>query len=126
MADDIMDLSAPTDDADEKKSAVILGQFKRDLSHILIHATADGEQPKGPLITVGSYSLQFKEKAPLAALVKLIDADNQVNAMRNYVLLCLEGDPAQFEALLGEIDVDGLGEIMNALGEGYTSFPSPS
>lgn len=126
MADKKIDLSEPTTEQEDAKAEAVLGQFKRDLSHLIIHATEKDQKPKGPLIVVGPYNLQFKEKAPLSALIKLINSDNQISAMREYVELCLEGDPLPFIELLDNIDIEGLGEIVGALGEGYTSFPAKS
>lgn len=65
-ADEVIDLSASGANAPDPKSEVKLGQFHRDLSHILIPEPAEGEESAGPLITLGTYRLQFKPKAPSA------------------------------------------------------------
>lgn len=125
MADDNIDLSAPQAEAvAAEKKEVKLKQFSRDLSHILIHETEPGAEAAGPLLTIGTYQLQFKEATTVEALARLVQGG--IDGMRDYVLLSLEGDPADFESLLGKITIDGLGEIINALGEGYSSFPAKS
>lgn len=110
--------------AEEKKleSEVVLNQFKRTLSHILIDAAAPG-----PEVTVGNVVLQFKQKAPVKALAALIGNENRVEGMIQYVRLTLvPGQEGDFEALLNDIDMEGLSEILNAVGEGYSSFPEKS
>lgn len=123
--DEVIDLAAQTDAGNSPKVEAQNAQFVRDLSHILIPETEEGKQAVGPLITLGSYKLQFKERAPVNALGHLIEGG--LEGMRKYVLLTLEeGSRADFEAVQNRIDIDGLGEILNTLGEGYTSFPAKS
>lgn len=126
MADEVIDLSAPVGEtATTAKTEAVNGQFVRDLSHILIPETEEGDAPKGPLITIGDFKLQFKERAPVNALGHLIEGG--LEGMRKYIGLSLEeGAKPDFEAVQNRIDIDGLGEILNALGEGYTSFPAKS
>lgn len=113
---------ATTDATKEKESAVALEQFKRNLDHIKIDKTE-----VGPEITIGDTVLRFKPKAPVSALSSLIGSENRVEGMSTYILKTLEpGQEDAFVALLDEIDIEGLGEILNALGEGYTSFPEKS
>jgi hypothetical protein len=118
--------------ADEKESKksipdeVTAAQFARDLSHILIQHTPKGAVPKGPKITLGGYELQFMEKAPVAALAELIGNENRVEGMKNYIRLTLEDGADDLDELFKVIDMDGLGEIINVLGEAYTSFPAKS
>lgn len=103
----------------EKESAVVQEQFQRNLSHILINT-----DEKGPEITIGLDVFTFKPKAPVTALAALIGDDNRIEGMRKYLLGALiPGQEEKFEGLLSKIDIDGLGEILNVLGEGYTSFP---
>lgn len=124
MADEVIDLSAPTEDGDKKLEAQN-AQFVRDLSHILIPETEEGTDARGPLIVIGPYKLQFKVEAPVNALAHLIEGG--LDGMRQYVQLTLESaSKADFETVEGKIGVNGLGEILNALGEGYTSFPAQS
>lgn len=105
-----------------QENAAVLEQFKRNLDHILIDP-----ETKGPEITVGSTVLTFKPKAPVRALARLVGETNRVEGMTEYINKTLvPGQEAAFDALLDEIDIDGLAEILNALGEGYTSFPKPS
>lgn len=107
----------------EKENEVVFEQFKRNLDHILI-----GDKDKlGPEITVGDVVLQFKAKAPVSALGALIANENRVEGMAEYIRrTLLPGQEDTFNSLLDEIDVEGLSEILNALGEGYTSFPEKS
>lgn len=113
-----------------KETEAVLGQFKRNLTHILISEQKEkGKPKKGPELTFGKIKLNFKVKPPVAALAHLIGDDNRVDGMRNYILGALVEGQAQedlFTTLLNDIDIDGLGEILNALGEGYTSFPEKS
>ena len=103
------------------ESEVILAQFKRNLNHILIGTVA------GPEITIGDTVLTFKAKAPVTALAKLVGTDNRVEGMIEYIKLTLvPGQEEVFGALLDQIDIEGLAEILNVLGEGYTSFPEKS
>lgn len=105
-----------------KENEVALEQFRKNLDHILI----DGKKV-GPEITIGGTVLKFKAKAPVKALAALISADNRVHGMETYIRKTLvSGQDEAFDALLEEIDIEGLAEILNALGEGYTSFPEKS
>lgn len=100
----------------------VLEQFKRNLDHIQI----DHNQA-GPEITVGKTVLTFKAKPPVSALGALIGNENRVEGMIQYISKTLV--PGQLDAfgdLLDEIDIEGLSEILTALGEGYTSFPEQS
>lgn len=102
-----------------KENAVVQEQFRRNLSHILINTDT-----VGPEITIGFDVFRFKTKAPVSALALLIGDDNRVEGMKKYLLGALEpGQEEAFTALLDKIDIDGLGEILNVLGEAYTSFP---
>lgn len=125
-ADEVIDLSASVGEAvASAKVEAVNSQFVRDLSHILIPETEEGEQPKGPRITIGTFNLQFKERAPVNALGHLIEGG--LEGMRKYIGLSLEdSSKPDFESVQSRIDIDGLGEILNALGEGYTSFPAKS
>lgn len=106
----------------KKENAVVQDQFVRNLSHILIST-----DEKGPEITIGLDVFTFKPHAPVSALAALIGDDNRIEGMRKYLLGALTpGQEEKFAALLDKIDIDGLGEILNVLGEGYTSFPEKS
>lgn len=106
----------------EKENEVVLEQFKRNLSHIQID-----HEKTGPELTIGDTVLQFKAKPPVSALGTLIGDENRVNGMIGYIRKTLvPGQDEKFDALLDEIDIEGLSEILNALGEGYTSFPDQS
>lgn len=102
-----------------KESETTLTQFKRNLDHILID-----HDKAGPEVTVGDTVLKFKIKPPVTALSALIGNENRVEGMVSYISKTLvKGQEEAFTALLEDIDIDGLAEILNALGEGYTSFP---
>lgn len=102
-----------------KETGVVLNQFKKNLDHILID-----NKKVGPEITVGHTVLRFKPKASVKALAALVGGTNRVESMAEYIRQTLSsGQEEDFESLLEYIDLDGLAEILNALGEGYTSFP---
>lgn len=105
----------------EAEGAVITEQFKRNLDHILIGSAG------GPEITIGDTVLTFRKKAPVTALAILVGEENRVEGMKGYIRKALlKGQEEAFEELLDDVDIDGLGEILAALGEGYTSFPAQS
>lgn len=104
-----------------QENDTILAQFKRNLDHIAIGAEA------GPEISVGDIVLTFRKKAPVSALAKLVGTDNRIEGMIDYIKRTLvPGQEEAFEQLLDNIDMEGLAEILNVLGEGYTSFPDKS
>lgn len=106
----------------ESESKVVQDQFRRNLDHILI-----GSGDIGPELTIGDTVLRFKSKAPVKALAALIGDDNRVQGMITYILGVLQpGQEEAFTTLLDSIDVEGLGEILEKLAEGYTSFPAQS
>lgn len=106
--------------ADEQD--VTISQFKRNLDHIRINPVE-----AGPELTIGDITLVFKRKAPMKALIALVDSQSQISGMTEYIRLTLvKGQEAALETLLEEIDVEGLGEVLNALTEAYTSFPEKS
>lgn len=105
-----------------KEQEVVLTQFKRNLDHILLD-----HSKVGPEITVGDTVLRFKAKASVKALAALVGNDNRVEAMTDYIRQTLApGQEEALDALLDNISLDGLAEILNALGEGYTSFQEKS
>lgn len=110
-------------DADKtQESKIVQEQFRRTLDHIIIDASK-----VGPEITIGETTLQFKSKAPVRALAVLVGNPNRVEGMIDYLKMCLvKGQEEEFDAVLDDVDVDGLGEILSAVGEGYTSFQNPS
>lgn len=100
----------------------MLEQFRRNLDHILI----DNDKI-GPEVTVGNTVLRFKAKPPVKALSALIGATNRVEGMITYIGKTLvPGQEEALDTLLDDIDIEGLAEILNALSEGYTSFPEKS
>jgi hypothetical protein len=101
-----------------KENETVLAQFKRTLDHILISAGA------GPEIKVGKTTLKFKKSAPVSALAALIGDENRINGMEQYLRkTLLPGQDEALTELLDAIDIAGLSEILDALGEGFTSFP---
>lgn len=126
MADpDVQDLSkqATTDLHQESVGK----QFERDLSHILMPVPDEDHPSKGPKITLAGKTLQFKPTAPIDALAALVSETNQLEAMRNYVLLALEEESRPvFNEFVNRIDLKGLGEIISTLGEGFTNFQGQS
>jgi hypothetical protein len=108
--------------AKEKEQEEVLVQFKRNLDHIQINT-----KELGPELTIGKTVLKFKTKPPVSALGALVGNENRVQGMEQYIEKCLlAGQEDAFTAILDEIDIEGLSEILNALGEGYTSFPEKS
>lgn len=102
-----------------KETEATLGQFRKNLDHILLD-----NKKEGPVITIGDTVLRFKAKASVVALAALVGTENRVQAMTDYIRkTLLPGQEEDFDSLLDYIDLDGLAEILNALGEGYTSFP---
>lgn len=105
-----------------KENEITFEQFKRNLDHIQID-----HEKQGPEITVGNTVLTFKAKPPVSALGALIGNENRVEGMIQYISKTLvPGQLPEFNALLDDIDIEGLSEILSALGEGYTSFPDKS
>lgn len=108
--------------AKEAESSKIHEQFKRNLDHILIDA-----KEVGPELTVGKVVLTFRAKVPVKALARLISSDDRIGGMEEYIRKSLlAGQDEKLDQIMDDIDIDGLAEIVNALGEAYTSFPVPS
>jgi hypothetical protein len=106
----------------DKLNETVQGQFVKNLDHILIDPKA-----KGPQIPIGKTTLKFKNKPPVTALGTLVGEANQIDGMTGYIRKCLiKGQEDAFNEILENIDLPGLGEIMEALSEGYTSFPEKS
>jgi len=106
----------------EREDEVVLTQFKRNLDHIQIDPEATG-----PELTVGDLVFKFKEKVPVRALSKLVGSDNRVLGMSEYIQKALKpGQDEEFELLLDRTDIEGLAEVLNALGEAYTAFQGKS
>lgn len=109
-------------DTPPTEESVATDQFRRNLDQIRIDPVA-----AGPELTIGDIVLNFRKKAPVKALAALVGTTDQVQGMLAYIRMCLKpGQEELVETLLGEIDIEGLGEILNALGEAYTSFPEKS
>ena len=97
-------------------------QFKRNLDHILID-----NSKAGPEITIGGSTLKFKSKVPVRALAKLINNEDRVQGMIDYISGSLtDGQDDALNAIVDQTDIEGLAEIVNQLGEAYTSFPAKS
>jgi hypothetical protein len=105
-----------------QENEVTLAQFKRNLSHVLI-----SKDEVGPELTLGDTVLTFKAKSPVDSLVDLVGMENRVAGMTSYIRKALKpGQDEAFSDILGNIDMEGLVEIVNALSEAYTSFPDKS
>lgn len=105
----------------DQENEVVQAQYKRTLENILIGNEA------GPEITVGDTVLRFKKSSPVSALAALLATENRVAGMEAYLRKTLL--PGQDEALntvLDNVDIEGLSKILDALGEGLTSFPDQS
>lgn len=112
---------ADTKVKNEKENETVLAQFKRTLDHILI---GDGA---GPEITVGDTVLRFKKAAPVSALAALLSDENRVAGMEKYLSkTLLPGQEEALQQVLDTVDINGLAQILDALGEGFTSFPAQS
>lgn len=104
-----------------QENTVVIAQFKRTLDHVLIGNGA------GPEITVGDIVLRFKTSAPVSALAALIADENRISGMEKYLSkTLLPGQEGSLQQILDTVDIAGLSEILDALGEGFTSFPAPS
>lgn len=104
------------------ESEAIHVQFKRNLDHILIDA-----KEVGPELTVGKTVLTFRAKVPVKALARLIGTEDRIGGMEAYIRTSLTaGQDEKLDEIMDNVDIDGLAEIVNALGEAYTSFPEPS
>lgn len=109
------------DETNPLETETVLAQFKRTLDHLLI---GDGA---GPEITVGDITLRFKKAAPVSALAALIADENRIAGMEAYLRkTLLPGQDDALTYLLDNVDIAGLSEILDALGEGFTSFPEKS
>jgi hypothetical protein len=104
-----------------QENEVVQAQYKRTLENIIIGNEA------GPEITVGDITLRFKKSAPVSALAALLANENRVEGMTQYLSKTLvPGQEELFTQLLDVIDIAGLAAVLDALGEGYTSFPDQS
>lgn len=101
-------------------------ELKRNLSHILASATDEG-----PELTIGDTILKFKPRVTFGAYTRLQaglndEESDKFQVMVKYVKQLLASDPDEFEALLDEIDVSGVGEIVGAISEIYAGFQQKS
>lgn len=104
------------------EAKVVHEQFKRNLDHILIDNSA-----VGPEFTIGGWTLKFRSKVPVRALAKLINTEDRIEGMTAYIRGALvDGQDDALNAIVELTDIEGLSEIVNVLGEAYTSFPAKS
>lgn len=105
----------------DPEQEVVQAQFRRTIEHIVIGTDA------GPEITVGDIVLRFKKSAPVSALAALLANENRVAGMETYIRkTLLPGQDEELNKLLDNIDIAGLAQVLDALGEGFTSFPDQS
>lgn len=93
----------------------------RNLNHILISRR---DEDLIPVFTIGDTDFLIFPKVPAEAVVRLTTAENQITGMRDYVMACL-AKPEQREAfgnILADIDVEGLGEIIEEIVSRTTPF----
>lgn len=95
----------------------------RNLSHILISRR---EEDLIPAFTIGETDYLIFPKVPADAVVRLVTAETTVVGMRDYILLNLAKPEQreQFSALMSDIDVDGLGQIIEEIVTKTTPFDS--
>ena len=101
-------------------------EVKRNLSHIVISAEAEG-----PELTIGDTVLKFKAKVPVGTFARytraqLDENSDTVTAIIQYIESLLVSPKEDFYSILDNIEIDGLGEILSALNEIYTGFQPKS
>jgi hypothetical protein len=86
----------------------------KNLSHILISRNVDDLIPA---FIIGDTEFMVYPRIPAEAIIRLTTSDNQIVGMRDYVLSCLGQDDqkTEFEMLMGRIDIDGLGAIVEEI-----------
>lgn len=95
----------------------------RNLSHILISRRSEDLIPA---FTIGDTDYMIFPRIPADAIIRLTTADSTVVGMRDYILLNL-GIPEQqeeFKSLMGQIDVEGLSQIIEEIVAKTTPFDS--
>jgi hypothetical protein len=95
----------------------------RNLSHILISRKDDDLIPA---FTIGETTYLIYPRVPASAIVRLTTSENTIDGMHQYVLDCLAKPEHKesFRALLSEIDVDGLGLVIEEIVSKTTPFDS--
>lgn len=93
----------------------------RNLNHILISRK---DEDLIPVFTIGDVDFLIYPKVPAEAVVRLTTAGNNITGMRDYVLGCLAKQEQRdaFAELMGDIDVEGLGEIIEEIVSRTTPF----
>lgn len=93
----------------------------KNLSHILISRT---DEDLVPAFVIGDTEYLVYPKVPAEAIIRLTTSDNQVLGMRDYVLGCLAKDEHRvaFRALMENITIEGLGEIIEEIVGKTTPF----
>jgi|GEM_PF-3673673 len=93
----------------------------RNLSHILISRR---DEDLVPAFTIGETTYLVYPKVPATAIVRLTTGGSNVAGMQDYVMSCL-AKPEQrdeFITLMDNIDVEGLGEIIEEIVSITTPF----
>lgn len=93
----------------------------RNLNHILISRK---EEDYVPAFTLGDTEFLIFPKVPAEAIVRLTTADTPVTGMRDYVVACLAKPEHRtaFLELMSEIDIEGLGLIIEEIVSKTTPF----
>lgn len=95
----------------------------RNLDHILI---SRNDSDLIPAFTIGKTEFLIYPKVPAQAIVKLTTAENTVTGMTDYVRVCLakEEHRKEFDELMHNIDIEGLGTIIEEIVAKTTPFDS--
>lgn len=95
----------------------------RNLSHILISRR---DEDLIPAFQIGDTEYLIFPKVSADAIVRLVTAETTVVGMRDYILanLAKPEQKEQFRALMEQIDVEGLGQIIEEIVTKTTPFDS--
>lgn len=93
----------------------------KNLSHILISRR---DEDLVPAFIIGDTEYLIYPKVPADAIVRLTTSENQVLGMRDYVTSCLakQGQRDEFMALMDDISIEGLSEIIEEIVARTTPF----
>jgi hypothetical protein len=95
----------------------------RNLSHILISRR---DEDLIPAFTIGDVDYLIFPRVSAESIVKLTTAESTVTGMRDYILanLAKEDQRTTFASLMNDIDVEGLGLIIEEIVARTTPFDS--
>lgn len=95
----------------------------RNLNHILISRKDDDLIPA---FTIGDITYLIYPRVPARAIIRLTTSENSIEGMQQYVLDCLAKPEHKesFQTLMSEIDVDGLGQVIEEIVSKTTPFDS--